>query len=63
MRLCTAVRDDRMELFSALEIEGVPAKIYLEDGIVKQSCGGASSDDRERPEFTRWLQVTAASAR
>jgi hypothetical protein len=49
------VRDDRMELIRALGLSGVPVKIYLEDGVVKQTWGGASLDAGKRASFTEWL--------
>jgi hypothetical protein len=50
------VRDDRMELMRALGVSAVPIKIYLEDGVVKQSWGGASMDEQARNDFKEWLK-------
>lgn len=49
------VRDEHMELMSALRISGVPVKIYLEDGVVKRFWGGASLQAGARQAFTEWL--------
>jgi hypothetical protein len=49
------VRDEHMELMSALRISGVPVKIYLEDGVVKRFWGGASLQASAREAFTDWL--------
>lgn len=49
------VRDDRMALMQSLGIAGVPIKIYLEDGVVKQSWGGAAMTEQARAGFTQWL--------
>jgi thiol-disulfide isomerase/thioredoxin len=53
------VRDDRMALMLALGITGVPVKIYLEDGVVKQSWGGAAMTEQARASFTQWLNTVA----
>jgi len=50
------VRDDRMELMRGLGLSGVPVKIYLQDGVIKQSWGGATMDDQARRQFREWLQ-------
>jgi thiol-disulfide isomerase/thioredoxin len=47
-------RDERMELAQALNLARVPVKIYLEDGVVKQSWDGAVDDERERHVFAQW---------
>ena len=50
------VRDDRMELMRALQLSSVPVKIYLEDGVVKRSWGGASMTAEARAAFAEWLR-------
>jgi hypothetical protein len=50
------VRDDRMELMRGLGLSGVPVKIYLQDGVIKQSWGGATMDDAAKLRFREWLQ-------
>ena len=49
------VRDEHMELLSALRISGVPVKIYLEDGVVTRFWAGASLQASARAAFTEWL--------
>jgi hypothetical protein len=50
------VRDDRMELMQALRLTSVPVKIYLVDGVVKRSWGGATADAQAQREFMEWLR-------
>ncbi len=49
------VRDDQMSLMQGLGVTGVPIKIYLENGVVKQTWGGASMTEQSRAGFTQWL--------
>jgi hypothetical protein len=49
------VRDDGMALMMGLGVTGVPIKIYLENGVVKQTWGGASMSEQARAGFTQWL--------
>jgi peroxiredoxin len=49
------VRDESMSLMRALDVTGVPFKIYLEDGVVRKTWGGAAMTEKERSDFTRWL--------
>jgi hypothetical protein len=48
-------RDKGMRLERELNLGRVPVKIYLENGIVKRSWDGASTDAASQQEFTRWL--------
>ncbi|HEX8409633.1 MAG TPA: hypothetical protein VF883_12255 [Thermoanaerobaculia bacterium] len=49
------VRDDGMALMQGLGVTGVPIKIYLENGVVKRTWGGASMTEQARAGFTQWL--------
>ena len=49
------VRDDGMNLMQNLGVAGVPMKIYLENGVVKRTWGGASMTEAARAGFTQWL--------
>lgn len=53
------VRDDRMALMRGLGVYGVPVKVYLEDGVIRQVWGGASVDGEKRAQFTEWLEQGA----
>ena len=48
-------RDAGIKLVSTLELDRVPIKIYLEDGVIKRSWDGATVDEQSKDEFTRWL--------
>lgn len=50
------VRDDRMKLMRALGLSSVPVKIYVEDGVVRRSWGGASVDAKAQRDFEEWLR-------
>ena len=49
------VRDERMLLMRSLDVTGVPFKIYLEDGVVRKTWGGAAMTEEERSDFNQWL--------
>jgi peroxiredoxin len=51
------VRDEGMMLMRSLDVTGVPFKIYLEDGVVRKTWGGAAMTAKERSGFTQWLEA------
>jgi peroxiredoxin len=47
--------DRRFQLAGQLGINRVPLKIFVEDGIIKKSWGGATVDEKAKAGFVRWL--------
>lgn len=47
--------DEGGVLQGALQLDKVPIKLYLENGIIKKSWGGATYDEAKAAEFKRWL--------
>lgn len=47
--------DEEARLAHQLGIARVPIKIFLEDGVVKKTWGGASSRPELRADFAEWL--------
>ena len=48
--------DQHLRLGGALGINRVPIKLYVEDGVIKKSWGGATVEDEKRAEFVNWLE-------
>lgn len=47
--------DEQTHLASQLGIARVPVKMFLEDGIVKKTWGGASKSPEVQADFKEWL--------
>ncbi|HJP92912.1 MAG TPA: hypothetical protein VJ875_13220 [Pyrinomonadaceae bacterium] len=47
--------DRGFRLAGQLGIKRVPVKIFVENGIIKKSWGGATIDDKAQADFVRWL--------
>jgi thiol-disulfide isomerase/thioredoxin len=47
--------DRGFRLASELGIKRVPIKIFVENGIIKKSWGGATIDEKAQRDFVRWL--------
>lgn len=47
--------DRGFRLAGQLGIKRVPIKIFVENGIIKKSWGGATIDDKAQVDFVRWL--------
>lgn len=48
--------DREPRLAGALGLYRVPIKIFIEDGIIRKSWKGASTDESSRAEFSKWLE-------
>jgi thiol-disulfide isomerase/thioredoxin len=47
--------DRGFRLASELGINRVPIKIFVDNGIIKKSWGGATIDEKAQGDFVRWL--------
>jgi peroxiredoxin len=47
--------DRGFKLSGPLGINRVPIKVFVEDGIIKKSWGGATVDEKKKADFVRWL--------
>ena len=47
--------DEGMQISKSLELDTVPIKVFLEDGIIKKTWVGATLEDQQRAEFENWL--------
>lgn len=47
--------DENGQLASALGINRVPIKIFLENGTIRKAWGGATTDDEAKLAFSQWL--------
>jgi len=47
--------DRGFRLAGQLGIKRVPIKIFVDNGIIKKSWGGATIDEEKKAEFVRWL--------
>jgi len=47
--------DRGFRLAGQLGIKRVPIKIFIDNGIIKKSWGGATVDEKAKGEFIRWL--------
>jgi hypothetical protein len=47
--------DRGFRLASELGINRVPIKIFVDNGIIKKSWGGATINEKAQGDFVRWL--------
>lgn len=47
--------DRGFQLAGQLGIKRVPIKIFVENGIIKKSWGGATIEDKAKADFVQWL--------
>lgn len=47
--------DEKGQLASALGINLIPIKIFLENGTIRKAWGGATADDEAKLAFSQWL--------
>jgi len=47
--------DRGFRLAGQLGIKRVPIKVFIDNGIIKKSWGGATVDEKAKGEFIRWL--------
>lgn len=47
--------DRGFRLAAQLGIKKVPIKIFVDNGIIKKSWGGATVDEKAKADFIRWL--------
>ena len=47
--------DRGFKLAGPLGINRVPIKIFVDDGVIKKSWGGATVDEKAQGDFVRWL--------
>lgn len=47
--------DRGFQLSGPLGINRVPVKVFVENGIMKKSWGGATVDEKKKADFIRWL--------
>ena len=47
--------DRGFKLASQLGINRVPIKIFLDNGVIKKSWGGATVDEKAKADFIQWL--------
>lgn len=47
--------DRGFRIAGQLGIKRVPIKIFVEDGVIKKSWGGATIDEKAQGDFVRWL--------
>jgi peroxiredoxin len=48
--------DEHHQLAGSLGIARVPIKLFVEDGLIKKSWGGATIDEQAKAAFTKWLE-------
>lgn len=48
--------DEGFHLAPKLGVSKVPIKLYVEDGIMRKSWGGATMDDEKKNTFVQWLE-------
>jgi peroxiredoxin len=48
--------DRGFKLAGQLGINRVPIKVFLDNGIIKKSWGGATVDEKKKADFIRWLE-------
>ena len=48
--------DTQPRLAGELGLYRVPIKVFVEDGIIRKSWKGASTDESAKAEFTKWLE-------
>lgn len=48
--------DEHLKLAGELGIRRVPIKLYVEDGLIKKSWGGATVEEDKQREFVGWLE-------
>ena len=53
-RASVLFRDGR-KLAGQLGIKRVPIKIFVDNGVIKKSWGGATVDEKAKADFIRWL--------
>ena len=49
--------DRGFRLAGQLGIKRVPIKIFVDNGVIKKSWGGATVDDKAKADFVRWLET------
>jgi hypothetical protein len=47
--------DRGFKLAGQLGIKRVPIKIFVDNGVIKKSWGGATVDEKAKADFIRWL--------
>lgn len=47
--------DRGFQLAGQLGIKRVPIKLFIENGVIKKSWGGATIDDKAKADFAQWL--------
>jgi len=47
--------DRGFKLAGQLGIKRVPIKVFVDNGVIKKSWGGATVDEKKKADFTRWL--------
>lgn len=47
--------DRGFKLASQLGVNRVPIKVFVDNGIIKKSWGGATIDEKAKADFIRWL--------
>jgi hypothetical protein len=47
--------DNGFKLAGALGVTQVPVKIFVEDGVIKKTWGGATITEEQKNEFITWL--------
>ena len=47
--------DRGFQLAGQLGIKRVPIKVFVDNGIIKKSWGGATVDEKKKADFIRWL--------
>ena len=47
--------DRGFKLAGQLGIKRVPIKVFLDNGVIKKSWGGATVDEKKQADFIRWL--------
>lgn len=48
--------DEHHQLAGSLGIVRVPIKLFVEDGLIKKSWGGATIDEQAKAAFIKWLE-------
>lgn len=48
--------DEHFQLAGGLGIRRVPIKLFVEDGVIKKSWGGATVDEQAQAAFVKWLE-------
>jgi peroxiredoxin len=48
--------DEHHQLAGSLGIVKVPIKLFVEDGLIKKSWGGAMIDEQAKATFVKWLE-------